>query len=158
NLRRRIRAHFSRRRWKALEPGMAHVADAEWTVVGSELEALLREAALIGELEPEMNVQVGGPSLATREVPRALVCDTIVVLPSIEDDSVELVAARVDGSWMIQRTRRNGADLAVHSSRLFRFFHSPLWRSQQYRDRVEASVDAAPIVFSWLARKGANAT
>src|SRR5262245_51831681 len=48
-LRRRLRAHFSRRRWSALKPGMARAVDAEWQVVGSELEALVREAALIRE-------------------------------------------------------------------------------------------------------------
>ena len=31
---------------------MSRAADAEWREVGSELEALLREAALIGELQP----------------------------------------------------------------------------------------------------------
>src|SRR5471032_1852436 len=49
HLRRRLRAHFAERRWRAIKPEMARAADAEWTVVGSELEALLREAALISE-------------------------------------------------------------------------------------------------------------
>ena len=37
--------------------------DAEWHEVGSELEALLREAALIRELQPIVNVQTGAPEL-----------------------------------------------------------------------------------------------
>jgi hypothetical protein len=156
-LRRRLRAHFSRRRWPALKAGMARAVDAEWAVVGSELEALIRETALIHELQPIVNVQTGPPALATREIPRALVRDVIVVVPSIEEDSVELVAARADGALMIQRTRRNGADLLIHTTRLMRFFHSPLGRSRGLR-AAEIVVDVAPLVFSWLAGRGADST
>jgi hypothetical protein len=52
---------------------------------------------------------------------------------------------------MIQRTRRNGADAAVHSRRLMRFFNSPL------RTRFDRR-PLAPIVFSWLAGRGAGAS
>jgi hypothetical protein len=64
---------------------------------------------------------------------------------------VELVAARAGGEWMIQRTRRSGADLAVHAQRVMKFFHSRL------RTRIDGPL-LAPIVFSWLARRGAAAT
>jgi predicted GIY-YIG superfamily endonuclease len=151
NLRRRLRAHFAERRWRAIKPDISRVADAEWTDVGSELEALLREAALIHDLQPVVNVQVGVPELTTRDVPRALVRDVLVIVPSVEADSVEFVAARPDGAWMIQRSRRSGADLPVHARRLLRFFHSALPR------RTEDPA-LAPIVFSWLARRGAAAT
>ena len=50
HLRRRLRAHFADRRWRALKPGMSRAAGAEWQQVGSEIEALLREAAMIQEL------------------------------------------------------------------------------------------------------------
>ena len=152
NLRRRLRAHFAERRWRAIKPAMALAADAEWTEVGSDLEALLREAALIAALQPEANVQIGAPDLDARDVPRALQRDVLVLLRSIEADSVELVAAAVDGRTMIQRTRRSGADLAVHAQRVMRFFRSPLSRASEER------VALAPIVFSWLARRGACAT
>ena len=152
NLRRRLRAHFAERRWRALAPEMSRVAGAEWTAVGSELEALLRESALIHELRPTVNVQIGAPALDTRAVPRAVVRDVLVLVPSGEEDSVELVAARVDGGWMIQRTRRSGADLAVHTQRVMRFFRSAIAR------RGRESPPLAPIVFSWLARRGAAAT
>src|SRR5262249_50754004 len=66
NLRRRLRAHFARRRWAALKPAMARVTDAEWHEVGSELEALLREATLIQQLHPIANVQTQPPALETR--------------------------------------------------------------------------------------------
>src|SRR5438105_3520580 len=118
NLRRRLRAHFAERRWRAVKAAMARVTDAEWREVGSELEALLREAALIHELQPIVNVQIGPPALATREVPRVLVRDVLVLVPSVDEECVELVAARADGGWMIQRTRRSGADLAVHAHRV----------------------------------------
>src|SRR5882672_11455458 len=47
NLRRRLRAHFAERRWRGLKADLSRIDDAEWQEVGSELEALLREAALI---------------------------------------------------------------------------------------------------------------
>jgi predicted GIY-YIG superfamily endonuclease len=151
NLRRRLRAHFADRRWRALKPEMARAADAEWIEVGSELEALLREAMLIRELAPRVNVQIGPPDLPTRDIPRALQRDVIVLVPSIEQDAVELVAARVDGPVMIQRTRRSGVDLVVHTRRLLRFFQSSLRRGF-------VDPPLAPIVFSWLAGRGATAT
>jgi len=152
NVRRRLRAHFAGRRWRALTAEMTRVADAEWTEVGSELEALLREASLIHELKPTVNVQVGAPQLDTRAVPRSIVRDVLLVLPSAEPESVELIGARVEGPWMIQRTRRSGADLAVHAQRVLRFFRSVLPR------RGQPSPALAPIVFSWLARQGAATT
>ena len=151
NLRRRLRAHFAARRWRAIKPEMARAAGATWHEVGSELEALLREAALIHELQPPVNVQTSAPDLTTREVPRALVRDVIVLVPSVEPDSVELVAATVDGRWMIQRTRRGGDDLAVHTQRLMRFFNG----LRRGRDEVPP---LAPIVFSWLFGRGEAAT
>jgi predicted GIY-YIG superfamily endonuclease len=153
NLRRRLRAHFADRRWKSIKAAFARAVDAEWQEVGSELEALLREAALIDELKPPVNVQIASPQLDDRAIPQALLRDTIVVAPSVEDDSVELIAARVDdGGWMIQRTRRNGADLTVHANRLWRFFNSALRRART------SGPPLAPIVYSWLAGRGASAT
>ena len=72
NLRRRLRAHFAERRWRALKPDLSRAANAEWQEVGSELEALLRESALIQERQPPVNVQIGAPDLSTRAVPAAL--------------------------------------------------------------------------------------
>jgi predicted GIY-YIG superfamily endonuclease len=154
NLRRRLRAHFAERRWRRLPPELARAAGAEWTEVGSDLEALLREATLIEELQPSVNVQTGAPALDTRAIPKALVRDVVVLLPSIEDDSVELVAAAVDGRTMVQRTRRSGADLVVHAQRIMQFFHSPLARGRDSGARAAS----APIVFSWLAQCGERAT
>ena len=154
NLRRRLRAHFAERRWRRLPPELARAAGAEWTEVGSDLEALLREATLIEELQPTVNVQTGAPELDTRAIPKALLRDVILLLPSIEEDSVELIAAAVDGRTMIQRTRRSGDDLAVHAQRIMRFFHSPLARGRDSGARAAS----APIVFSWLAQRGERAT
>ena len=112
----------------------------------------MREAELIHQLQPAVNVQTGAPHPAGRAIPAALMRDVLVIVPSIEADSVELVGARVDGEWMMQRTRRNGADLAVHTRRVMRFFTSPL------RDRPAPTAPLAPIVFSWLAHRGARAT
>ena len=171
HLRRRLRAHFAERRWRALKPEMSRAAGAEWHEVGSEIEALLREAALIGELRPPVNVQTAAPELETRDVPRALRRDVLVVQPSIEADSVELIGAAVDGRWMIQRTRRNGADLTVHARRLWTFFRSP--NPERRAANAEPRTTSAerrtsnheprtsrlsPLVFSWLAGRGGNAT
>jgi predicted GIY-YIG superfamily endonuclease len=153
HLRRRLRAHFADRRWRALKPEMSRAADVEWQEVGSEIEALLREAALIQALQPPVNVQTAAPDLGTRDVPRALLRDVLVVQPSIEADSVELIAAAIDGRWMIQRTRRNGADLAVHARRLRTFFRRP-----PNAERRATSGPFAPLVFSWLSGRGAGAT
>jgi predicted GIY-YIG superfamily endonuclease len=153
NLRRRLRAHFAERRWRAIKPGMARAADADWRQVGSELEALLREAELIDELNPPGNVQIGEPALETRAVPTAIARDVVVLLPSVEPGSVELVAAAADGRWMIQRSRRSGADLPVHAQRVMRFFHGALRRRGSFE-----TPRLAPIVFSWLAQRGASAT
>ena len=153
HLRRRLRAHFADRRWRALKPGMSRAAGAEWQEVGSEIEALLREAALIQALRPPVNVQTAAPDLSRRDVPRALRRDVLVVQPSVEADSVEVVGAAVDGRWVIQRTRRNGADLAVHARRLWTFFRAVSDERLPTNDRL-----LAPLVFSWLAGRGARAT
>jgi predicted GIY-YIG superfamily endonuclease len=171
-LRRRLRAHFAERRWRTLKPEMSRAADAEWQQVGSEIEALLREAALIQALQPPVNVQTGAPDIDTREVPRALLRDVLVVQPSIEPDSVELIGAAVDGRWMIQRTRRNGADLAVHARRISTFFRgaerrttnrerrtsNPERRTPNVEPRTNDAALLSPLVFSWLAGRGAAAT
>ena len=151
NLRRRLRAHFAERRWRAIKPELSRADDAEWQEVGSEIEALLREAALIEELQPPVNVQTAAPDQSTRDVPRALVRDVLVVMPSIEADSVELIAAAADGRWMIQRTRRSGVDLVVHAQRVMRFFNG-------LRRHQAETIALAPIVFSWLHGRGEAAT
>jgi len=153
NLRRRLRTHFARRRWRALKPEFARVVDADWQEVGSELEALVREAEWIQRLGPPLNVQIGLPALDTREIPSGIRRDVIAVQPSVEADSVELVAARVDGPVMIQRTRRNGADLAVHTTRLWKF-----GTTSGGNVRQDPLSSLSPLVFSWLAGRGKNAT
>src|SRR5207247_2499511 len=110
-------------------------------------------AELIHELNPPGNVQIGEPVLESRSVPSTIVRDVLVLVPSIEPDSVELVAAAVDGRSMIQRTRRSGADLAVHAQRIMRFFRGAL--SVRSRHTVPL---LASIVLSWLAQRGAAAT
>jgi len=158
NLRRRMRAHFAPKHWRRLPPELSRISEAEWITVGSDLEALLREAMLIDELKPIVNVQIAAPDLSTREIPRALVRDVVIVLPSAEEDSVELVAARADGPCAIQRTRRNGADLAVHSSRLAKFFRPRVLQSAICNLQSAIPLSLSPLVFSWLARRGATAS
>ena len=149
NLRRRLSAHFADRRWQVLPPALAGVATIEWQQAGSEIEALLREATLIRDLQPVVNVQTSAPALATRSIPSSLVQDVVLLVPSIDPDAAELMAARDDGATMLQRTSRNGAELAKHSRELWKFF----------TQRSGATDDGlAPLVFSWLARRGAHTT
>jgi hypothetical protein len=148
SLRRRLSAHFSYRRWLALPPALARVAAIEWELTGSEIEALLREARLIRDLQPIVNVQTAAPTLATRAIPPSLVKDVVLLVPSLDPDAAELVAARKDGATMVQRTRRSGRELAQHSRELWRFFA-----------RRSGDPDgSAPLVFSWLAGRGQHST
>jgi predicted GIY-YIG superfamily endonuclease len=152
NLRRRLRAHFADHRWRVLNPAMARVTHVEWREVGSEIEALMREATLIRELHPVVNIQTAAPALRTRAVPRALVRDVVVLLPSVDRESAELVAARADGGSMLERTRRSGADLGAQTKGLWAFFRL----SNDTPGPNEGSL--GPLVFSWLAGRGGHAT
>jgi len=154
SLRRRLRAHFAARQWRALHPAMARVTAVEWFEVGSEIEALLREATLIRELRPPVNIQTRTRALRTRPLPRVLVQDVVIVLPSIDRESVELVAARVeDEAAMLQRTSRSGEDLVQHAARVWKFFHP-----DAMAPGTHPSSSLAPLIFSWLAGRGAGAT
>jgi hypothetical protein len=149
NLRRRLSAHFADRRWLVLPAALAGVAGIQWQQAGSEIEALLREAVLIRDLQPLVNVQTAAPALATRAIPSSLVQDVVLLVPSIDPDAAELVAARHDGATMLQRTRRSGTELARHSRELWMFFTR----------RSDAAGDGlAPLVFSWLAGRGLHTT
>jgi hypothetical protein len=152
NLRRRLRGHFAARRWLSLKPALARVALVEWEVVGSEIEGLIREAMLIDELKPEVNVQVRTPTLGRRGIPQALLRDVLILVRSIDDDAVELVAARSDGRSLMQRTARDGSSLEHHVERLWAFFQTSggLWRGDEGM--------YAPLVFSWLAGRGRAST
>jgi hypothetical protein len=151
HLRRRLRTHFAKRRWKGLKADFARACDAEWTEVGSELEALLYEATLIRELQPTVNVQTRPPALRSRAIPPSLVRDVIVLVPSVDTAAVVIVAARTDGACVMLRTPRDGAELKKLSLDVARFFYSPLGRRKD-------ALPFAPIVFSWLAGRGAAST
>jgi predicted GIY-YIG superfamily endonuclease len=151
NIRRRLRTHFAARRWRTLKPEFARATDVEWRLVGSEIEALIREAEWIRDLQPVVNVQVAPPALDTRAIPRAVLRDTIIVLPSAEPDAVELLAARLDGRVRFEHARRDGARLATAAREV--------WSLMRSNDASAFSGDMlAPLVFSWLAGRGARAT
>ena len=120
----------------------------EWQQVGSEIEALLREALLIHDLQPVVNIQTGAPALATRAIPPALRKDVVLLVPSIDPDAAELVLAREDGATMLYRTQRSGDELAQHARVLWTFFTR----------RSGATDGSAPLVFSWLAGRGQHTT
>jgi predicted GIY-YIG superfamily endonuclease len=153
NLRRRLGAHFSDSRWRTLHPAVARVAHVEWQPTGSELQALLREAMLIAELQPVANVHVGEPALRTRAVPAALLRDVIVLVRSFDPDSVDVVAARARGDVMLERADRSGTTLAETTARLWEFFHHTA-----EAPRMATGPALAPLVFSWIAGRGRHAT
>jgi predicted GIY-YIG superfamily endonuclease len=152
NLRRRLGAHFSARRWRALVPAIARVEDVEWQITGSELEAVLREATLIDELQPAANVQIGAPAQHTRAVPAAIVRDLVVLVPSVDPDASEIVAAHAGGRAMILRTPRTGDRIGETAATLWAFFHA----AADVEPRARLAL--APLVFSWLAGRGRRAT
>ena len=152
NLHRRLVSRFADRRWRALHPAMARVAYAECHIVGSEIEALLREAMLIRELQPVANVQIGNPVLRTRTIPRSLVRDVVILVPSVDAESAEMVAARVDGDVLMRRTKRDASEAAAAASSLAEFFDL----GGSAAPPIELPL--APLVFSWLAGRGAAAT
>lgn len=151
NLRRRLRAHFAARRWRSLKPVFARAAGATWDLVGSEIEALLTEARLIRELRPPANVQVGAPELDTRAVPTSLVRDTLVLLPSADPARVVLLGTLAAGSVRMSDVERSGRGVATAAAQLRAFF-----TGRAAGD--EALQGLAPLVFSWLAGRGAAAT
>lgn len=151
NIRRRLRTHFAPRRWRAIGPALARVADVTWQVVGSEIEALVLEAEWIRDRAPSVNVQVNEPALDTRAVPPALVRDTLLVLPSAEEGSVVLLAARAAGAVCVMPARRDGAGLESIASSLWTFFGGTAGGDADARG-------LAPLVFSWLSGRGAAAT
>ena len=153
NIRRRLRTHFASRRWKAIKSELSRVEDVAWREVGSELEALLLEAQWIRDLAPSVNVLRGEPS-NTRRISSRYVRDVVVLLPSIDADSVELIAARTAGTTMILRTSRDGRQLAVDAERLWTFFEG----REATAGPASDAWALAPIVFSWLAVRGAKAT
>lgn len=154
DIRRRLRTHFAPRRWKTVKPEFARAVQAEWSEVGSEVEALVREAAWIRDLDPVVNVQIADPSPEGRAVPASLVRDTLLLLPSAVEDRAVLMAARASGGVECVEARRDGVGLAARVSQLWKFF--------QGRETVGAHRGAAslfgPLVFSWLAGRGAATT
>jgi predicted GIY-YIG superfamily endonuclease len=153
NIRRRLRTHFASRRWKAIKSELSRVDDVAWREVGSELEALLLEAQWIRDLAPTVNVQRGGPS-ADRRIASRHARDVLVLQPSVVADSVEVIAARTAGPTLIHRIVRDGRHLTVDAECLWTFFGG----SETVDEIVEPHRALAPIVFSWLAGRGANAT
>ena len=161
NLRRRLQTHFAARRWRSLKPEFARATDAEWLTVGSEIEALIREAIWIRKLSPVANVQISAPVLETRAVPSILLRDAIVLLPSTDPASVEVLAVCVTGAVMLVRVSRDGVGLSARVTALRRFFarNAPGATQVDSTDQGAGHLDRfAPLVFTWLAGRGAGAT
>lgn len=156
NIRRRLQAHFAPRRWKHLKPAFVRAHDVTWTQVGSEIEALLLEARCITDERPPANVQVAPPELDTRAVPASLVHDTLLVLPSADAASAELMAVRAEGPVLQVRAARSGVGLTSRVARLRLFLAG---EADETRSGDVLRLDAhAPLVFSWLAGRGQGAT
>jgi predicted GIY-YIG superfamily endonuclease len=156
DLRRRLRTHFAARRWRYLKPEFARAVNVEWHQVGSEVEALLFEARWIRDLAPVANVQIAAPTLDTRAVPVALLRDTILILPSIEEAHAQLLAVRMGGPVLLMSAARFGGGLVTRATTIRRFFNEQTPVDSSTGERPFDGL--APLVFSWLAGRGAVAT
>jgi hypothetical protein len=79
--------------------------------------------------------------------------DVVVLVPSLDPDSVDVVAARVQGDVRLERADRSGTTLAETSATLWEFFgHTAEAPS------TATSLALAPLVFSWIAGRGRHAT
>ena len=79
NLRRRLRTHFAARRWRGLKARFARAVARR--MAGGRLRArgaAARGGAGFASSRPVVNVQVGAPALASRDIPAALVRDVVV--------------------------------------------------------------------------------
>ena len=144
NLRRRLAAHFAEHRWRTLPPAMARVTAIEWQRVGSEIEALSREAILNRDLQPAVNVQTAAPTFGARAIPASLVRDVILLVPSSDSDAAQIVAARADGATLLQRTPRSGVDLARSFPPSMRIFLYACMRNRGQRSRAGVFVAGKP--------------
>ena len=144
-----------RRRWRALEAGMSRVADAEWTTSDRSSKRCCAKPSLIDELQPIVNVQIGAPELYDPRFPHALFATSSSSCRRSRTIRRRSSPPASTARAMIQRTRRNGADLAVHAARLASFFGSPNLPFAICHRRCR---DLSPLVFSWLAGRGANAS
>ncbi len=109
NLRDRVGTYFSRRSERPEKT--KRILDRIWSVevetVGSELEALLLEASLIRLCRPEFNTQV---SVHDRASGASAGGHYVLLLPSVELDSVELFCIREGRPVKQHRARRDLSD------------------------------------------------
>src|SRR5438876_704810 len=95
---------------------------------------------------PRLVSEVLGIERAPADLARRLIAQALVV-----EDRHE--TWRADGEAMLQRTRRSGADLVAHTESLWNFFRP---RTDGAPTPPESVL--GPLVFSWLAGRGADTT
>ena len=147
NLRRRLRAHFrgasgagSRPTSRACECGMGESGIGAGGAAG--------EAELIHELEPRVNVQIGPPGRRRADIPPPYSATSSWSSPR---------SSPIRPSWSRHASTAAGC-FSAHAGT------APIWPSMRRASpllHVAAAIDVrrrglAPIVFSWLAGRGAR--
>ncbi|MBS12487.1 MAG: hypothetical protein CME19_12885 [Gemmatimonadetes bacterium] len=141
HLRDRVKTYFSRRSER--EQKTLRILERIWTVelevVGSELEAMILEARLIQATRPEFNKQV---AIHDRGKPDD--APFVLVLPSADRESVELLCVRPDAPIGTVRVRKDLAD--------WEDGWSELKQCLAYVPEVDEDEVARKIVWGWIDR------
>ncbi len=106
NLRQRVGSYFARRseRPEKTQQILDRIWSMEVETVGSELEALLLEAKLIALCQPEFNTQL---DVHKRDVALDNLKNIVLILPSAEQECVELFCVVDSASFAQVRTRKD---------------------------------------------------
>ncbi|MCY3869782.1 MAG: GIY-YIG nuclease family protein [Gemmatimonadetes bacterium] len=121
NLRRRVGSYFARRseRPEKTQEILDRIWSMEVETVGSELEALLLEAKLIALCQPEFNTQL---DVHKRDVELGNLKNIVLILPSAEQECVELFCVVNDTSFVQMRARKDLCDWEAAEQALHEFY------------------------------------
>ena len=121
NLRKRVGSYFARRseRPEKTQQILNRIWSMEVETVGSELEALLLETKLIALCQPEFNTQL---DVHKRDVELGNLKNIVLILPSAEQDCVELFCVVDSTSFAQVRARKDLWDWEAVERTLHEFY------------------------------------
>ena len=146
NLRRRVGSYFARRseRPEKTQRILDRIWSMEVETVGSELEALLLEAKLIALCQPEFNTQF---DVHKRDAELGNLKNIVLILPSAEQECVELFCVVDSTSFVQVRARKDLWDWEAAERALYELYFIP--ESEQGLE----TGDAFEILKSWMTAK-----
>ena len=121
-----------------------HLFEIETQLVGSELEALLLEHELITTLNPPVNTQL---QVHERTVPVKDKGQRIVILPSVEEDKLELFFV----SELARFARASVDAVSVRDKKIYDQIVT-LFFNPSVDNIPDSEKEKSEIVFSWLSR------